>query len=80
MTHIIKINYDIIRLKITKKKTGKPVQPTKNNTEPYLNEISVYFIHEIKTKGYNVIGVNLFPPKFMRFQRKKGVNSVPPTG
>ena len=79
MTHIIKINYDIIHLKITKK-TVKPVQPTTNNTRPYLNEISVYFIHEIKTKGYNVIGVNLFPLKFMRFQRKKGVNWVPPTG
>ena len=80
MAQIIKINYDINHLKITKKKNVKPVQPTKNNTRPYLNEIPVYFIHEIKTKGYNVIGVNLFPLKFMRFQRKKGVNSVPRTG
>ena len=71
-----KINYDITHLKITKKncKTGS------TNTSPYLSQISVYFIHEIKTKGYNVIGVNSFTLKFMRFQRKKGVNSVPPTG
>ena len=41
------------------KVTRKP-KPTKNSTRPYLNEIPVYFIHEIKTKCYDVIGVNLF--------------------
>ena len=41
------------------KVTRKP-KPTKSSTRPYLNEIPVYFIHEIKTKGYDVIGVNLF--------------------
>ena len=41
------------------KVTRKP-KPTKNNARPYLNEIPTHFIHEIKTKGYDVIGVNLF--------------------
>ena len=41
------------------KVTRKP-KPTKNNTRPYLNEIPTHFIHEIKTKGYDVISVNLF--------------------
>ena len=49
------------------KVTRKP-KPTKNSTRPYLNEIPVYFIHEIKTKGYDVIGVKV-PPQ---------VNEIPP--
>ena len=55
------------------KVTRKP-KPTKNNTRPYLNEIPTHFIHEIKTKGYDVIGVNLFLRTLMGFLRKK--NSV----
>ena len=43
-----------IDLKVTRKS-----KPTKNSTRSYLNEIPVYFIHEIKTKGYDVVGVNL---------------------
>ena len=36
------------------------------------DEIPVHFIiHEIKTKGYNVIGVNVLLRKLMRFLRKK---------
>ena len=59
------------------KVTRKP-KPTKNNTRPYLNEIPTHFIHEIKTKGYDVIGVNLFLRTLMRFLRKKGDNFIPP--
>ena len=47
---------------------------TKNSTRPYLNEIPAHFIHEIKTKGYDAIGVNEFPHKLMRFPRKKRSN------
>ena len=42
--------------------TRKP-KSTKNSTRPYLYEIPAYFTHEIKTKGYDVIGVNVFPRK-----------------
>ena len=34
-------------------------------------EIPAHFIHEIKTKGYDVIGVRVFLRKLMKFQRKK---------
>ena len=37
-----------------------------------------FFIHEIKTKGYDVIGVNVFLRTLMRILRKKEVNSVHP--
>ena len=57
-----------IDIKVT---TRKP-KPTKNNTPPYLNEIPTHFIHEIKTKGSDVIGVKVFLRKLMRFLRKKG--------
>ena len=62
------------------KVTRKP-KPTKNSARPYLNEIPAHFIHEIKTKGYNVIGVDLFLPKLMRFLRKKknGLTGAPYT-
>ena len=53
------------------KVTRKP-KPTKNNTRPYLSEIPTHFIHEIKTKGYDVIGVNLFLRTLMRFLPIKG--------
>ena len=46
-------------------------KPTKNNTRPYLNEIPTHFIHAIKKKGYDRIGVTVF-------QRQKGVNFIPP--
>ena len=52
------------------KVTRKP-KPTKNSTRPYLYEIPVHFTHEIKTKGYDVIGVVLFHFKLMRFHFKK---------
>ena len=47
-----------IDLKVTRKS-----KPTKNGTRPYLYEILLHFTHEIKTKGYGVIGVNVFLPK-----------------
>ena len=40
-------------------------------SEPELGQIPQHFIHEIKTKGYDVIGVNLFLPKLMKFLPKK---------
>ena len=43
-----------------------------------VNEIPAHFIHEIKTKGYDVIGVDVFLRKLMRFLRKKEVNFIPP--
>ena len=39
---------------------GNYLKPTKNSTRPNLIEIPAHFIHEIKTKGYDVIGVNVF--------------------
>ena len=58
-----------IDLKITRKP-----KPTKNSTRPYLYEIAAHFTREIKTKGYDVIGVNLFHFKLIRFQFKKRPN------
>ena len=55
-----------IDLKVTRK-----LKPTKNSTRPCLNEIPAHCTHEIKTKGYEVIGVNLFLRKLMKFLRKK---------
>ena len=49
-----------------------------NEIPPQVNEIPQHFIHEIKSKGYDVIGVNLFLPKLMKFLPKKGVNFIPP--
>jgi len=38
------------------------------------DEIPVHFIHQIKTKLYDVIGVNVFPSlKLMRFPLEKGL-------
>ena len=49
----LKIEHDII---------DKPFKlDILNEIPPQVNEISQHFIHEIKTKGYDVIGVNLFP-------------------
>jgi len=41
------------------------------------DEISPHFIQEIKTKGYDVIGVNVFHFTLMRFHLKKRDNWVP---
>ena len=62
-----------INLKVSKKPV-KTVKPTKNSTRPYLNEIPAHFIHDIKTKGYDVIGVNVFLHKLMRFPCKRGIS------
>ena len=55
-----------IDLKVTRK-----LKPAKNSTRPYLYEIPAHFAHEIKTKSYDVIGVNVFLRKIMRFPYKK---------
>ena len=52
------------------KVTRKP-KPTKNSTRPYLDEIPAHFIHEVKTKRYDVIGVYLFHFKLMRCHLKQ---------
>ena len=39
--------------------------------EVNLYEIPAHFIREIKTKGYDFIGVNVFLPKLMKFLPKK---------
>ena len=62
-----------IDLKVTRKPKA-----TKNSTRPYLNEIPAHFTHEIKRTGYDVIGVNLFQFKLMRFHFKKPDYSIPP--
>ena len=46
---LLKINYDIITL-------IEPVKQPKNSNRRYLNDIQRNFIHEMKTKGYDVIG------------------------
>ena len=77
MTHTtLKINYDIIDLKIT----GKPVKrvkPAKNSMwiiSP--NKSSWHFIHEIKRKGYDYIGVNVFPTRQWDSLAKGGVKRL----
>ena len=52
-------------------KVTRTPKPTKSTTRPYHYEIPAHFIHEIKTKGYDVIGVNVFPRKIMRFHPQK---------
>ena len=48
------IAYDVI---------DKPVKlDILNEIPPQVNEIPQQFIHEIKTKGYDISDVNLFPP------------------
>ena len=44
-------------------KVTKNPKTTKNSTWPYLYEIPAHFKHGIKTKGYDVIGVNVFPAR-----------------
>ena len=61
--HKIKIEHDII---------DKPFKlDILNEIPPQVNEIPQHFIHEIKAKGYDVICVNLFLPKLMKFLPKK---------
>ena len=61
------------------KVTRKP-KPTKNSTRPYLYEIPAHSTHELKSKGYDLIGVNLFHFKLMRFHfNKSGVTGAPYT-
>ena len=44
-----------------------------NEIPPQVNEIPQHStVNEIKTKGYDVIGVKLFLPKLMKFLPKKG--------
>lgn len=54
-------------------KAGKPVKKkylsSKNDTWPYR---STAFFHEIKTKDYKIIDVNVILCNLMRFLRKKG--------
>ena len=54
------INHSKTKTFIDLKVTRKP-KPT--STRPYLNEIPAHFIHEIKTKGYDVISVNVLHRK-----------------
>ena len=53
------------------------IKPLKNSTLPYLNEIPPRVIHE-KTKGYDVIGVDVFRLPLMKSLPKKRVNSLLP--
>ena len=55
-----------IDLKITRKP-----KPTKNSTRPYLNEIPAHLPHEIKTKGYDVIGIHFIPAKVNEIPAQK---------
>ena len=68
----------LLHIQVFFKVTRKP-KPTKNSRRPYLNEIPAHFTHEIKTKGYDVIAVNLFSRKIMRSPAKRGVTGVPYT-
>ena len=38
------------------------------------NEIPAHFIHEIKTKRYDVIDISIFLRKLIKFLRKKGMH------
>ena len=58
------------------KVTRKP-KTTKNI--PYLYEIPAHFNHEIKTKGYDVIGVNLFYFNDEIPLQKEGLTGAPYT-
>ena len=72
-------NHDRHKIKIEHHIIDKPVKlDILNEIPPQVNEIPQHFIHEIKTKGYDVIGVNLFLPKLMKFLPPKKVNFIPP--
>ena len=60
------VSYFLINESKTKdscRKPLRPVKPLRNSTRPYLNEIPPHFIHEIRTKGYDVIGMSDSPTK-----------------
>ena len=42
------------------------------NIQKYDKENPLHFIHEIKSKGYDVIGGNVFHGMLISFHRKKG--------
>ena len=68
-------NQDIYRPK-NKFKPVKSVKPTKNSTRPYLNDIFAHFIHEINTKGYDVIGVNVCHSKSLLYPQQNGLTGA----
>ena len=44
-------------------RTSRETSGYEAGTRPYLNEIPPHFIHEIRTKGYDVIGMSDSPTK-----------------
>ena len=66
----LKIEHDII---------DKPVKlDILNEISPQVNEKPQHFINEIKTTGYDVIGVNLFLRTLIRILRKNVETVVHP--
>ena len=60
-------------------KATRKLKPVKNSTRLNLNEIPAHFIHEIRTKGYDVIGVNVFHiTQINEIPLQKKVSFIPP--
>ena len=60
-------------------KATRKLKPAKNSTRPNLNEIPAHFIPEIRTKGYDVIGVNVFHiTQINEIPLQKKVSLIPP--
>lgn len=61
--------------------TRKPVRPVKSlknkiaNDHIYMRFLRIFY--DIKTKGHDVVGVNMFLRKIMRFLRKKMEKNIP---
>ena len=61
--------------------TRKPVRPVKSlknkiaNDHIYTRFLRIFY--DIKTKGHDVVGVNMFLRKIMRFLRKKMEKNIP---
>ena len=53
----------------------KPVKPPKDSTLLYIDEISPHLIHDVKTKGYVVMSVNVFP-SYVSANRKRPNQSI----
>ena len=72
------INQSKTKTFIALKVTRKP-KPTKKSTRPYFNEIPEHSIHEIRTKAYDVIGVNVFHiPQINEIPpQKRIISSIP---